>query len=267
MKIRCQNCYKVLKKNEEYCTHCGEHSDEVAMYMAEGKHELDATAKFKLSLIIYLCIAFAGTGVLMITFALVQNKLANTYDSNICKALSFIITSIVLFLVLVVINFKEIKTMLFNSTIKQLLLSLLIGMVAISIIVISSKLAFFLRIVPNYMLDFINDEIVLSTDVMNVSNIGVIIALLLSVVSQEIIFRRRLIDALDEDTLLGDKAVVIVSALVGTFLDFIWIMSIETIIMVFLLNILMSAIYINTNRSIAINIFLRMILICMVILI
>ncbi len=235
--------------------------------MAEGKHELDAMAKFKLTLILYLCIAFLGTGVLMISFALIQNRLAETYDTNTCKVLSLIITSVVLFLVCAIIYFKELKTMFFNGTKQQLLFSLLIGIVSIAIFILAHNLSNFTRILPNYIMDYIKGRIVITTDILGVSNAGIIIALLLSLISQEIIFRRRFIDALDEDTLLGDRSIILVSALVGTILDFAWIMAPETLIMMFFLNVLMSAIYIYTNRSIGINIFLRIILISIIIII
>lgn len=267
MKIRCRNCYRVLNPNEEYCTHCGEHSDEMAQYMAEGKHELDAMAKFKLSLVIYICIAFLGTGILMISFALIQNRLAETYDTNTCKALSFVITSVVLLLTLIIINFKELKSMFFNGTKKQLLLAIIIGIISIAILVLVHNLSGYTRVIPNYISDYVDGKIVITTDILGVSSPFVVISLILSIISQEIVFRRRFIDALDEDTLLGDRSIILLGALVGTALDFIWIMSPETLLMTFVLNGLMSAIYIYTNRSIGINLILRIILICLILII
>ncbi len=264
MKFRCKNCFKVLNKNEEYCTSCGEHSEEVAAYMAESKHELDSIAKLKLSLIMYLAIAFLGTGVLMITFAVIQNKNSSTYDMNACKGISFLISSIVLFIVMIAVNFKELKLMLFNGTTKQLGAALLVGILVMGIIGVLHYLSVNTRVIPNYMVDFLNGTIIFEVDGNWMSSTTLLISLLFSIVVEEIVFRKRLIDALDDETLLGDTAIVIISAIIATILDFMWLMSTETIITMFILNMAMNGIYMNTNRSIGINIILRVILICII---
>lgn len=267
MKIRCKKCYKVLNKNEEYCTSCGEHSEEMSEYMHEGKHELDSMSMFKMSLVIYLCVAFLGTGALMISIAMIQNRIAETYDSNTCKAISLIVTSFILSLVYIIIYFKELKSMFFNGTKQQLLYSLLIGAVLIGIFVLAQNLTSFTKVIPNYIVNYIEGKSVINSDILGVPSILVIIALILSIIPQEIFFRRRFIDALDDDTLFGDKSIILLGAFFGMIMDFAWLMSPETIIISLILNGFMSAIYIYTNRSIGINIILRIILVCLIIII
>lgn len=264
MKIRCTKCYKVLKKNEEYCTHCGTHSDEVMNYMAQDKHELDSLAKFKLALIIFLAVAFVGTGVLMVSFAIIQNKNYGTYDMNTCKAISFFITSIVLFIVLILTNFKDLKTMIYNGNGNQLLGSFLIACLTIAILVILNYLSLNTRMISNYVIDFINDNIYFSVEGTWMTTTTLFIALVLGVFSEEIVFRKRLIDMLDDETLWSDIVIVIVSALLTTFLDFLWVMSTETVLCMFILNLVCSGIYIYTNRSLSVNIIMRILIICLI---
>lgn len=264
MKFRCKNCYKVLKPNEEYCTHCGEHSDEVASYMTEEKHSLDAASKFKLSLIIFLAVAFVGTGILMVSFALIQNKRFNIYDTNTCKAISFLITSIVLFIFTIILSFKELDTLIFNGTIKQLQASCLIMLVVCGIIIVLNYLSTSTRAIPNYMIDFKNDNIIFSVDGNWMSIPTLLISLILSIISEEVLVRKRVIDMLDEETLLGDASTIIISSIIGTLLNFSWLMSTEIIISVFIMNLACSAIYIYTNRSLVINILFRIIMICLI---
>ena len=58
MKIRCRSCYRVLNNDEEYCTRCGAHSDEVKELMDSGITPIDEVAVAKQSIIMYLLIAF-----------------------------------------------------------------------------------------------------------------------------------------------------------------------------------------------------------------
>ena len=129
--------------------------------------------------------------------------------------------------------------MFFNGTKKQLLLAIIIGIISIAILVLVHNLSGYTRVIPNYISDYVDGKIVITTDILGVSSPFVVISLILSIISQEIVFRRRFIDALDEDTLLGDRSIILLGALVGTALDFIWIMSPETLLMTFVLNGLM----------------------------
>ena len=46
MKIRCNNCYRVLNQNEEYCTSCGEYSAKMHNAMITGNYGPDNLGKF-----------------------------------------------------------------------------------------------------------------------------------------------------------------------------------------------------------------------------
>ena len=75
------------------------------------------------------------------------------------------------------------------------------------------------------------------------------------------VFRKYLIDAFDDGTLLSDFWIIIISSLIATLGDFMWTMGVETIICSAILNLSMSAIYMYTNRSLGINILLRFLLV------
>ena len=85
-------------------------------------------------------------------------------------------------------------------------------------------------------------------------------------ISIEVLCRKRLVDALDE-TLLGEKTIFIITILVTTALETLWIMSLDVVIPLLILNIVLTGIYMYTNRNIFINIVLRVLLIIIAIII
>ena len=265
MKIRCKNCFKTLRPNEEYCTYCGEHSEEVEALMKKGIADIDSTTKLKLALVLYTALGFVGTGIFMIVFTLIYRRVGtDNWDFNV-NANSLLITSLVLLFVLILTYGKELKSMIFNGNIYQLLGSFMIGTIAIVAIYFLSKITSFTKVIPNYMTDFINGG-----DRYNQENNGIfsIACMYISMVAvsvvEEIVCRRRLVDALDDDTLLNDKLILVIATLFATFLDFIWVMSVETLLMSLVVNAVMTLIYMNTNRSIGVNVLLRVILITLV---
>ena len=267
MKIRCKNCFKVLQPNEEYCTHCGEHSEEIAKVMKEKNKDLDSMAKFKLALILFLSIAFLGTGVFTVTFTLIFTKTTSyqwEWIKTISSANSILITSASLFLVLIILYNKELKKMFFNGNLQQLLGSIIVGVLVGAIIIVMSKLTPYTKLIPSYMTNYLSGGERYLPNGGGINIWGLYISMILVSICEEIILRKRVIDMLDDETLLGDKAIIVVATLISTFLDFIWIMSLETVIMMTLLNVTLSAIYMYTNRSIGVNVILRIILITII---
>ena len=76
-------------------------------------------------------------------------------------------------------------------------------------------------------------------------------------ICEEYIYRHRLINFFDEETMLSDFWIVVLTTLISSVLSFAWFMSVEILIMTVLINLLMSLLYINTNRSLGINILIR----------
>ena len=72
MKIRCQNCYRILDKNEEYCKSCGAHSEQMQKAMATGNYGGAPLDRFKMGALLFLILAFFGNGIIMVTLAVIK---------------------------------------------------------------------------------------------------------------------------------------------------------------------------------------------------
>lgn len=257
MKYRCKNCYKVLGPQEEYCTNCGEHSKEIQEAMLTGNYDMSTTYKMKLSLILYACLAIALNGIVMITIGVLK-KTVNTGAYG--EINSLFASSIVSFMVFPIVFRKDLKSIFFNGTKEQYLKMSLFGLLSCLIILLLSYLFHFTSFLPSYVMDFLQcgealkgvDGVYLVTVILSFFGISVV---------EEMVFRKYLIDAFDDGTLLSDFWIIIISSLIATLGDFMWTMGVETIICSAILNLSMSAIYMYTNRSLGINILLRFLLV------
>lgn len=258
MKIRCKNCYKVLDPNEEYCTFCGEHSEQMAKAMKTGNFGMNTTDKIKTSLLIYLLTAFMGNGICMIALAVFFNDATSSLYNN---STALLISSIVTICLMGFVFHKDFILSIFNGTKKQFIAAIFASALFVCIALLLSQLNSFLSVLPNYMTEYLKSGQAKFLDGKEASIVKLFIPLVFVVITQELISRKFFIDALDENTLFGNTAVVISSAVVGTLLEFLWLMSIETIIVSFLINIFMSLLYIHTNRSILVNIVTRVVLV------
>ena len=119
MKIRCRSCYRVLNNDEEYCTRCGAHSDEVKELMESGITPIDEVAVAKQSIIMYLLIAFLLNGILNVLFGVVFNTIHAGYNygevgmdlplavTYFSAANSLLITSLIIVFVAFLFNYKD----------------------------------------------------------------------------------------------------------------------------------------------------------------
>lgn len=256
MKIRCKNCYRVLNENENYCTSCGEYSEEMAEYMRTGVRKVSQGDKLKTALLLFAFIAFLGTGVLSISFAIIEGAVGENLMYDI---MSKLVTSTALFAALVITFRKELKGIFFKGNKQQILGAFGIGLVFIVIIALVSTFTKITKIIPSTFIEFLEYNKGLFPF------IEVLFTLILISISEEYIYRHRLIDFFDEDTMLNDGWIITFSSIISTALSFAWFMSIEIVIMTAIINVFMSLIYIYTNRSLGINIVLKIILYLLVI--
>lgn len=267
MKIRCTNCFKVLKPNEDYCTHCGTYSEEMARVMKEKPTELDSMAKFKLAMILFLSVAFLGTGIFTVTITLIYNKTTEyswNWIKTVASANSLLITSAALLIVSLILYHKEIKKSLFNGNMNQLLGSLVVGGFVIAILVLMSKLTSVTKVIPSYMTDYLVGSERFLPNGGGINVWGLYFSMIFIAICEEIILRKRIIDMFDDETLLGEKMIILFSTLLISFLDFLWVMSLETVLMTIVLNAVLNAIYMYTNRSTCLNIIFRIILVTLI---
>ncbi len=260
MKIRCKNCYRVLNPNEEYCTSCGEHSSAMQRAMITGDYGPDVNAKLKIGIGIFLIAGFIMCGLLQVIFAVMQNKELGTYNDLFCEVNSIFYSSILVFIISLVCYRKELKKVRITKPFSNYLIAMLIGLLSIIVILLISKLISFGSIFPKYICEYLQTGIADFFSFKNECILKILVGFLLLGISMEIIIKKTLIDALD-DTMLGEKTIFMITVLITTFLETAWIMSIDVIISVLIINIVTTGIYMYTERNIYLNIILRIILV------
>ncbi len=248
MKIRCKNCYRVLNENEDYCTSCGEYSQEMAEYMRTGVRKVSLGDKLKTALIFFAFIAFIGTGAITIGLSVINGTVE---DNAIYNVMGKLVTSMALIVGLTIVFRKDLKGILFNGNTLQTIGGIAIGIVSGTILVIASSFLDFTKIIPENLLLYV------PTNKPSFEFFGLLFVMGLVTICEEYIYRHRLINFFDEETMLSDFWIVVLTTLISSVLSFAWFMSVEILIMTVLINLLMSLLYINTNRSLGINILIR----------
>lgn len=254
MKIRCKNCYKVLNPNEEYCTYCGEHSEQIAKAMKTGDYGGGAEQKIKISFLVFILIAFLGTGIISVVLAAIQGT---AYNDIYKKANSLLITSIVTLVIMVIINYKEFKDYFWNGNIKQLLGCSAIAVLTVIIVCSLSLISNYTTIFPSEYIGYFQSGKARWFSGGQTNLFLTLLTFLMIAFVEELLFRRMFIDALDENTMLSDPVIILIGGIVGSSLDFAWIMSPETLVCSFIINLVATGIYANSNRSMILNIILR----------
>ena len=287
MKIRCRSCYRVLNNDEEYCTRCGTHSDEVKELMDSGITPIDEVAVAKQSLIMYLLIAFLLNGILNVLFGVIFNTIHAGYNygevgmdlplavTYFSAANSLLITSVIIIFVAFMFNYKDLLPFLKINDKKQFLITTGVGilvMVGITFITKYTDLTF----LPIYIRDFLMNPTIDMKLEGSFNLFKIIVVLLCYAFAEEVIFRKALINGFDEGTLLRDSSIIILQTLISTiltsacflllqktsFVDYIW-----TIGGNFIFHLLMGLNYYFNKRSIASNLIIRLIFIILVVII
>lgn len=287
MKIRCNNCYKVLNNDEVWCTRCGAHSDEVEEIMKSGITPIDESEIGKKSIIMYLLFAFVINGFLDVLFGVVFNSVNSGYDlgdvgQNLPLALttfssinSLMIVGIILAPIVFLINYKDLKEYFRIEFNKKSITSLVIGVIIMTFFAFLTKYTNINFIVP-YFKDFLMNhpqEMLLSG---SVSTFKIIIILLLFVIIEEIVFRKAFISWLDQTTLLPDGVIIDLQTLLSTALQVLCFLllvstSISNYIYFILSNLCFNALlavnYYHNNRNIFINLIIRVVFIILLVII
>ena len=258
MKIRCKNCYRVLDPKEEYCKSCGEHSEQMKKAMETGNYGGGPLDRFKIAFALFAVLAFLGNGIIMTIFAVIKEDASSSLFN---KSYSLLFSSIVAFLAIFIIHIKDLKDFFWNGNKSQFINCFVVGTLFIIIATLCSLLTKYTRVLPLYATDYLSSGTAkwFSGPKTNISVLFV--SFILVALTEEIVFRRLLIDALDDATMLGDTGVIIVAGLVGTIMSFSWIMSVETLIVSFVMNLVLAGIYANSNRSLGLNVLLRVLII------
>lgn len=260
MKIRCKNCYHILKPNEEYCTSCGAHSTEMQKAMLTGDYGPDVIGKCKIGVSIYLLAGFVASGFLQIIFAMLQNKEVQVYTSIYTGVNSLFYSSILVFILMLIVSWKDIKKIPFSKGIIHYLIALGIGILVIAIVILMSYIFSFTQVLPRYVIQYLGNGGAVFWSLKEASVSKIMIAYVFEGIATEVLLRKRVVDALDE-TMLGEKAIAFICIMVTTILETAWIMSLDVLIPLLLINIVTTLIYMNTDRNVFVNIALRIILV------
>lgn len=287
MKIRCRSCYRVLNNDEEYCTRCGAHSDEVKELMESGITPIDEVAVAKQSIIMYLLIAFLLNGILNVLFGVVFNTIHAGYNygevgmdlplavTYFSAANSLLITSLIIVFVAFMFNYKDLLPFLKINNKNRFVITTCIGvavMVGITFITKYTDLTF----LPIYMRDFLMNPTIDMKLEGSLNLFKIIVVLLCYGFAEEVIFRKALINGFDEGTLLRDSSIIILQTLISTilsslcflllqktsFIDYMWTIGGNLIF-----HLLMGLNYYFNKRSITSNLIIRLIFIILVVII
>jgi len=287
MKIRCRSCYRVLNNDEEYCTRCGAHSDEVKELMESGITPIDEVAVAKQSIIMYLLIAFLLNGILNVLFGVVFNTIHAGYNygevgmdlplavTYFSAANSLLITSLIIVFVAFMFNYKDLLPFLKINNKNRFIITTCIGvavMVGITFITKYTDLTF----LPIYIRDFLMNPTIDMKLEGSLNLFKIIVVLLCYGFAEEVIFRKALINGFDEGTLLRDSSIIILQTLISTilsslcflllqktsFIDYMWTIGGNLIF-----HLLMGLNYYFNKRSITSNLIIRLIFIILVVII
>jgi len=140
------------------------------------------------------------------------------------------------------------------------LVALGIGLLVIVIVFLLGYILPFSQVFPRYVVEYLQNGGAVFWSLKEASISKIIIAYVFEGIATEVLLRKRIVDALDE-TMLGEKAIASISILGITLLETAWIMSLDVLIPLLLMNIVTTLIYMNTDRNVFVNVALRVILV------
>lgn len=287
MKIRCRNCYRVLNNDEEYCTRCGAHSDEVKELMESGVTPIDEVEVAKHSMLGYFFIAFLLNGILNVLFGVVFNTIHEGYNygevgmdlplavTYFSAANSLLITSVIILFVAFMFNYKDLMNFIKIHDKKRMIYTTVIGSLLMLGLVFITKYTD-LTFLPIYFRDYLIEPTIDMKLDGSLTLFKIIVILICYSMVEEVIFRKALINGFDEGTLLRDSSIIILQTLISTimtsacflllqktsFVDYLWTIGGNLIF-----QLAMGINYYLNKRSITSNLIIRIIFIILVIII
>lgn len=287
MKIRCRNCFRVLNNDEEYCTRCGTHSEEIKHIMINGIVVDDEVAIAKKNLAIYFLIAFLANGIINVIFGILFDSLFEGYNyggigTDLPLAITYFATSnslfyssIICFLTFVALSLKDWQKNFEIKNKNRFYITIgIFGIIMLGFVLLTKFTDF------SFVPTFIRDFLVAPTEEMLLPNsfnlFKVIIILLLYAITEEIVLRKSLMMAFDEGTLLPDSFIVVLQALISTvfygivflifqktgFIEILW-----CTIASFIFNIVLGINFYLNDRKIFNNLIIRIIFIILLLII
>ena len=140
MKIRCNNCYRVLNQNEEYCTSCGEYSAKMHNAMITGNYGPDNLGKFKIGFAIFAIAGFIVCGILQVVFSVIESEATGFRTNLYSQTNSLFLSSISAILFCLLLFRKDLNTLWTPQNKNNILGVTLVGIFVIAISILLSYL-------------------------------------------------------------------------------------------------------------------------------
>lgn len=287
MKIRCKNCYRVLNLDEEYCTRCGEHSEEIAYILKNGIVPYNPVKQFKKMLFLYLGIAFLLNAVFGIVMALVYvakntnielgetGTVLPTAMKLFTSLNSLLISGLILFVIILILEWQKIKTEIREVDSKSFIISLVWGLLLICVFTFITKVTDISFIPPLFKEYILNpNKAFLSVEQFGLFKI--VPVMIMYAFIEEYIFRKSLYEALDDATLMKSTQMMVIGTFSGVLLDFLWFGffnsgSFTNILLIlfssFIIQYTMSIFYFVNKKNIVFNVIFRIVLYLLIVLV
>ena len=241
----------------------------------------------KTSLLLYLLIAFLVNGLLNVIFGVVFNAMYDNYyygevGSNLPNAIvyfsavnSLLVTSIIMAIVAYFVNNKEFDKQISFKNKKRFLISLGCGLVVVSGLIVLARFTN-ATMIPIYFRDFLLSKTPDMTLTGSMNLFKIIVILLCYGIAEELIFRKAIIGGLDEATLLPDWQIVVLQGFLATILSALCFLILARLTLVNYLWCLLSSLVFNTlmgfcyyynQKSLLVNLILRVVIIILAIII
>ena len=287
MKIRCQSCYRVLNNDEEWCTRCGAHSDEVEQLMKSGIEPIEEDEIGKRSILFYFLISFLVTGLLDVLFGIIFNSVHEGHEygsvgDELPTTIAYfsginalLLTGILMAGVAFLVNFKDFKEYCKLQLNKNTIISLGVGTIIVVGITLLHKFTP-ISVIPYFMKSFLVEP---SSDMLitgSISTIKILIILFTFAFVEEVIFRKAVINWFDQTTILADGWIVVLQSIIGTALSSIAVLLLVNVSFInavfcissnLVLQTLLGINYFYTKRNIVENLVLRALLIILLVII
>jgi membrane protease YdiL (CAAX protease family) len=269
MIIRCNKCYKVLHSQEVYCTRCGEQSQLVIDYMKNPSNQyLTEYSHMKIGLSLYFFICFMLNGLISVMLGVYYYQVIDqtiefgTIGSNIpIEVLSFsqtyalLIIGIAASIVYSLYNRKgimqdiKVSMHVIKSNTSLMFKSILIFTIGSVGIYGLAQLVQMQAIIPSSFLLYLSEG--------RVSILQAGIILILFAFIEELVFRKMIIEGLDERYLFGDISTFIIMSLLYAVYHFLVFFDFAMILPTLLFGSLMGLVYRTSKDSFFIGFILR----------
>ncbi|HOI46471.1 MAG TPA: CPBP family intramembrane metalloprotease [Bacilli bacterium] len=255
MIIRCNKCFKVLHAQEVYCTRCGEKSNTVEEYMNHPNDQyLTNFSHMKIGLSLYFFVCFLLNGLLSIMLGVYYYQVIDqtidfgTIGSNIpievlsfSQSYSLFVIGIAASIIYTFYNrktiFLDIKSSMLQikTNAKSVFFSLGIFLIGGTTLWFVSPFIQMNAIVPPSLLMYVSQG--------RISIWIIVVVLVLFAYVEELVFRKMVIEGLDERFLFTDVANFLIMSITYTFFHFLIFLDFSVILPTFIFGILMAIIY------------------------